>query len=217
MNKGKEYLKKSVLCLCVLFISALNANAANNSLTGIDVNYNLKDGYNVILKIAGNANVKKTVSTADMLTIILTSTLPSDAMEIIYDNTSNVNNIVVQKKNADNTLIMVEGKNIANANIFTKDISTGLVSSVESDTVFFGVNRKMLSFSIGAMIIWFLLMPFVKSRRRRKENTNINIKSVSIARTAPSIAYNTSNGYVSAPKDFVINRYMEGEKIKKAC
>ena len=75
----------------------------------------------------------------------------------------------------------------------------------------------MLSFSIGAMIIWFLLMPFVKSRRRRKENTNINIKSVSIARTAPSIAYNTSNGYVSAPKEFVINRYMEGEKIKKAC
>ena len=218
MNKGKEYLKKSVLCLCMLLISALSAEAANGSLTGIDVKQNIKDGYNVILKLAGNAGVKKTISASDTLTLILSSTLPSDTMEIIYDNTSDVNNVIVQKKNADNTIIILEGKNIANANIFTKDISTGVMAPVGTETLFFGVNKKMLSFSIGAMFLCFLLMPFFKSRRnRRNELTQNRVKNAGIKRTAPSIAYKTVKGYVSAPKDFVINRYMEGEKIKKAC
>ncbi len=223
MNIGKEYIKKILLCLCVLFFAVSSAEAVNNSLAGIDVKQNTKDAYSIILKLDGKTKINKITNANNRLTLMLNSTVPSDAIEIIYDNTSNINNVTVQKKNSDNTLVILEGKNISNANIFTQDISTGLINPINTETVFFGVNKDMLTFSIGAMFIWFLAIFGLKINRRKDKKMQINnklkinqLRDAKYSRTTPSIAYTAENSFVSVPKDFVINKYMKNEKIKKA-
>ena len=211
MKKGKEFIK-IILCFCVLFLTTLSANAINNSLTGIDVKQNAKDGYNIILKLAGKTNIKKIISSNDSLALVLNSTVPSDTMEIIYDNTSDINNVIVQKKNKDNTIVVVEGKNIANASIYTKDISSGTISEFSEKNY----NYDMLP--IGIFALGFLAMVAYRRKTNKKRNiinNHINGK-INTRKTTPNIAYNTQKSFVSAPKDFVINRYMEGEKIRKA-
>lgn len=223
MNIGKEYIKKIILFASVFLISTISAEAANNSLLGIDVKQNAKDAYNVILRVEGNADVKKTISTSDTLTLILNSTIPTDTMEIIYDNTSDVNNVIVQRKNSDNTMVVFEGKNISNAKIYTKDVSTGLVNLITTATPFFGINKNMFSFSIGIMLLWFGIFYLFRIRKQQKlqkhlKNVNKHIlKNAKVSDLTPSIAYKSQNAYVSAPKDFIINRYLEAEKIRKAC
>ena len=229
MKQGKEFIlvKKIVACIVMFFVCTLCANASIHSLTGIDVKQSTKDGYNIVLKLAGNTNIKKSVASSDTLTLFLNSTIPSDTMEIIYDNTSSINNVIVQKKNTDNTMIVLEGKNIANANIFTKDISTGNIVPLNTEHSAFVLNKNMFTYSLSVIFILFLSFLFIRPRRKTstyfkndlKKHINGNILRTGVynkERTAPSIAYNSTEKYVSAPKEFVINRYMQEEKMRKA-
>ncbi len=212
----KECIKKFVYCVLILFFTGLSANAANNSLTGIDVKQSTKDGYNIILNLEGIANVKKIMNTADTLALMLNSTVPSNEMEIIYDNTSGINNVTVQKKNQENTIIVLEGKNISNSVIYSKDISTGLITPINTGILFFGVNKNLMTLSIAAMLLWFsIIFGFRKNNRNKNKKSNKILRNISLS-TAPSIAYKPSNSYISVPKDFIINRYMQEEKIQKA-
>lgn len=218
MKEKNNILKKFILCFSVLFLFVQSVQAANTSLVGIDVKKNSKDGYNVILKLAGEANIKKMSPNNNSVTLYLASVLPSNSTEIIYDNNSNVNNVIVQKKNGDSTVIIIEGKNVSNAEIFTKNISTGILTPLTDETLFLGVNKKVFTFSIVIMLFWFVCMLCFRKKRKNismlKTNnikSNIDIYSKNI----PSIAYNKTKNYSSIPKDFVINRYMS-EKIRKA-
>lgn len=208
------YIKKIVFCLCLFLYSALTSFAANHSLMGIDVEQTSDKNYNVILKSDSNVKVKKSVSSPDNLMLVLQSTKPSDVVEIVYDNTSNVNNVMVQKKNKDNTIVLLEGKNISNADIFIKNISNGIIHPANKDMLFSGINGKMFLFSLSALLVWFLAIMSIKPKHKKAviKNSNVIYK-----RKSPSIAYNrTAGNYISAPKDFIINRYMEDEKIRKA-
>ena len=211
MKQGKEYIFQNFLfCIIALAFISMPVCAANTSLTGINVKQN-SNNTDVILKLAGNSKIKKIVNSNDNITLILNSAVPSESIDIVYDNTSNINNVIVQKKNNDNTVIMLEGKNIANASIFTKDVLNGNnLTPLNSKTLFFNFNR--LSVIFGIMFLLFILCINLKRKHTKLHSINKNIYS----KTISSVPYKTTNKFISTPKDFIINRYMEEEKIRKA-
>ena len=119
-------LTKLVLFVGVFLCSSLCSFSAENSLSGIDVQQVGESEYNVMLKLNNATNVQKIINTEDNLTLVLKETVPTDSVEIVYDNAADLQNVIVQKKNNGDTLILLEGKDIENARVFTKDLSNGL-------------------------------------------------------------------------------------------
>lgn len=225
-----------LLFICIFFFSVLNSFAAN-ALSGVDVKQIGDGSYNVILKTDSSVNIKKITDTKDTLLLILDSSIPADAVEIVYDNTSDVKNVMVQKKNSDNTMILIQGKNIENAKIFTKDISTGIVNPLDNkmnslNNYLYVANVKYLTFGFIGIIMMFILMISFRPKQTKysynvkkqyktiKQTTinNINKKKNYSKRYVPSINYRINNmGYnMSVPKDFDVQSQMfEEEQIRK--
>ena len=75
------------------------------------------------------------------MTLLLKETLPTDSVEIVYDNAADLQNVIVQKKNNGDTAVLLQCKNIQNAKIYTKDLSTGLIVQ-NSNNKFYITNKK---------------------------------------------------------------------------
>lgn len=246
MRTGKEY---SIINRCFAFVfifafAALNSFSAENSLSGVDIKQSANSGYQIFLKLDKKAQIKKIIENDDNLTLVVNSTLPSESMEIVYDSEDNFSNVIVQKKNDDNTLISLQGQNIANAEIYTKELSTGIVKQLDEkegflNGLFFIADKKILSCSILGMFFFFLMMLASRPKNKRYSSQNVNkiVKSKKMvvdtlrnknlvqSRNIPSINYkvngsfNSVNMHVSTPKDFVINNAnqpVEIEEIRKA-
>lgn len=232
-------INKCFLFICVVLLSSLSSFAAENSLLGIDVKQMPNNGYNILLRLDNTAQINKTVDSEGNLIINLNSTLPSDSMDIIYDNTSDLNNVIVQKKNKDNTVILLQGKNIANAQIFTKELSTGITKKLDAknsllSNLLFIADKKIFAFSFAAMFLMFLMMLAVRPKNQRysassikkinktAKDVNANTlrnKNLIQSKNIPSINYNVkkslNSSFMSVPKDFVINNHIVEEEIRK--
>ena len=216
--------------------------AADSSLTGIDVKQVGDADYNILLKLDNAANIQRISNDSDNLTIVLNSTIPSDSVEILYDNTANLDNVIVQKKNNENTVILLQGKNIENAKIYTKELSTGLTKENNAkenslNNYLFIADKKLASFSLLGLIAFFGLMLSLRPRNKRYSSAPVNVrnsksakkvtvntlrnKNINQSRNIPSINYRVNGSAkvaMSVPKDFVINNYnaKEVEQIRKA-
>lgn len=236
MRTRIQKLSKLLLFFAIFLCSSVLAFAAENSLLGIDVQQQ-GENYNVMLKLNNNADIQRMVNAQDSLTIVLKETVPTDSVEIIYDNAADLENVIVQKKNNGNTLILLEGKAIENASIYTKDLSTGIVSQAGKEkslsNYLFIADKKVAGFSVLGLVMFFMLMLSIRPKNKRYNSNVKNVKtqkSVSSntlrnknnnqSRNIPSINYKVNGGYskMSIPKDFVINNHMasEREQIRKA-
>ena len=230
-----SFINRFVLSVFIIFFSTLNAFAAN-SLLGVDVKQIDNDNYKIILKVNNAVNIKQFSDSADNLTLVLNSAVPSDSVEILYDNASDLKNVIVQKKNSSNTMILLQGKNIDNAKIYTKELSTGILKQFDSNAnslnkYLYIANKKYILFGLVGIILLFFLM--ISSRPDLKRNVNkkskqhnkqteyntIRNKTVSQKRYVPSIHYRINNvkTNMTLPKDFVISNLSqyEEEKIRK--
>lgn len=227
-----SFIFKFALIICIFFVSALNSYAYNNSLSGIDINQ-IQDKYNITLKLDKSVNVKKILQNDKNLTLILNSTIPADSVDIIYDNTSGIDNVIVQKKNKDNTIIYVEGNNLNNAQIYTKDLSTGLIKKSNNSIDFINTNfyisdYKYITYSILGFIFLFIALLFNRPKNRKYNSVNtseycrlntLRNKNNSKSRYIPSINYNISKSNMTVPKEFRISQlaeYEKNEQIRKA-
>ena len=223
-------LNKLVLFVGIFLCSSVVA-LAENALSGIDVQQTNTSEYNVMLKLNTSVNVQKINNGVDNLTLVLKETVPTDSVEIVYDNAADLQNVIVQKKNNGNTLILLEGKGIENANIYTKDLSNGL--TVKNDTDKLGVaDKKMVGFSIFGLLMFLLIRLSSRPKNERYASAKVNVKNVkktkkvtvntlrsknnTQSRNIPSINYNVNGSFrnMSVPKDFVINNHIE-EQIRK--
>lgn len=235
-------LNKLYLFICVLLCSTVMSFAADNSLSGIDVKQIGDANYNIMLKLDNAVNVQKVSNEKDNLTIILNDTIPSDSVEIQYDNAADLDNVIVQKKNNENTIILLQGRNIENANIYTKELSTGItkqnnLKDNSINSVLFVVDKKIVSFSVIGVMMFFFLMLSLRPKNRRYSSASVNVKNQknvkkdtintlrnknnTQSRNIPSINYRVNGSArvaMSVPKDFVINNYktQETEQIRKA-
>lgn len=246
MKSGKEFniLNKCFAFVLVCLFSTVGAFATENSLSGVDIKQSSGNGYQLFLKLDKKAQIKKIVENQDNITLVVNSTLPSESMEIIYDSEDNLSNVIVQKKNDSNTLISLQGQNIANAEIFTKELSTGVIKTLDSNEnflsgLFFVVDKKIIGSSIVAMFLFFLMMFMSKPRNKRHSMSNANNiskskqgyantlrnKNLVQSRNIPSINYRHNGSFSSVnmrattPKEFVINnqkQMVEKEQIRKA-
>ena len=236
MSKRIQKLNKLFVFICIFLCSSVLAFAAEKSLLGIDVQQQGSE-YNVMLKLDKDAEIQRMVNGEDNLTIVLKETLPTDSVEIIYDNAADLENVIVQKKKNGNTLILLEGKSIENANIYTKDLSNGVVSQYGKEkslaNYLFVVDKKIVGFSILGIMMFYILMLSLRPKNKRYNSNVKNVKNSNVSssntlrnkninqsRNIPSINYKVNGGYskMSIPKDFVINNHMarEKEQIRKA-
>lgn len=245
MKTGKKFsiINKCALFICVFLLSSISSFAAESYLSGIDIQQQVDGDYKIMLKLDKKAQIKKNIDNDGSLTLIMNSTLPSESMDIVYDNATGIKNVIVQKKNDDNTLIFMQADNIKNAQIYTKELSTGLVKQIDTDSnifnnLFFVADKKILASSIAGMILLFLMMLVSRPKEKRytasnakkhtvvKKHTNVNTlrnKNLVQSQSIPSINYrvngsfSSQNAHISKPKDFVINNYQnyEEEEIRK--
>ena len=246
MKRGKDLniINKCLAFVFVFLFCSLSSFAAENSLAGVDIKQSVNNGYQVFLKLDKKAQIQKLVENSDNITLVLKGTLPSETMEIIYDSEDNLSNVIVQKRNDDNTLISLQGKNIANAEIFTKELSTGSTKELNTkayslNSWFFIADKKILGTSVAGMFILFLMMLASKPKNRKNVSNNSNKTSKSKnnsantlrnknlvqSRNIPSINYRVNGSFTSAnahatmPKDLVVNNQKQTireQQIRKA-
>ena len=215
---------KFIIFACTFCVFTAGAFASVNSLSGIDVRPNESGSYDITFKLDKFAKIQKFNSEKDNLTLLINSTIPSDYVEIVYDNANNLDNVIVQKKNKNNTVVLLQGKNIENSEIITNELSTGIVKAGQG--LFYTADKKLTASLFGAILFLFALMLSLR-KKNSHINTNRKIQTASNkteihTRTIPSINYRINKTYktanMSVPKDFVINKYTNEvqEKIRKA-
>lgn len=245
MKIGREFniLNKCIAFVCVFLCASLVSFATENSLSEVGLKQSEDNGYQVILKLDKKAQIKKIVDGSDNLTLVVNSTLPSESMEIIYDSEDSLANIIVQKRNDNNTLISLQGENIANAEIITKEISTGATKKLDTNenalsNLFFVADKKILGVSLAGILLFFLMMVASKPKRRKtssnmSKTTNAHQTSANTLRNKnlvqsqniPSINYKVNGSFSSAnphttmPKDLVVNNKkntIREQQVRKA-
>lgn len=244
MKLGKELsiINKFFVLGVVFVLSPVFSFAVENSLSAIDVKQSSSGEYDIVLKLDKKAQVKKMVDSEGNLTLVVNSTLPSETMDIVYDSAADLENVIVQKKNKDNTLILFQGENISNAKVYTKELSTGVVKQINSNDAAFGnlffiADKKVLAMFLVGLFSFFMMMLALRPREKKytvasakkhtnvKKNTSVNTlrnKNLVQSKNIPSINYKVNgsfssvNANMSKPKDFVINKqYQEIEQIRK--
>lgn len=236
MNLGseKKYTHKFILTLFMMSVFALNAFCAENSVSSIKVKQ-IEDGeYEILLKTDKSARVRKTVE-GDSLILTIDSVVPSNSVEIVYDNAPGIQNITVQKKNSDSTLVFMQGNNIKNSVIYTKNLSTGQVNLVNSDNgLFFIADKNILRASTLIMICLFMFLIAMRPQKKKYyENKNeingliMQKKSASTLRhkaliqsaNIPSINSKINGSFVSTaitkPLGYIADENYMTEKMRK--
>ncbi len=241
-GKGFNIINKIFTLAFVLILTASNCYAAETSLAGIDVDRDNNGEYKITLKLDGSAQVKKSFDADGGLTVLLSSTLPSEAVDIAYDNASGLNNVIVQKKNKTNTMISFEGEDIQNAQIYIKELSTGMVKPLETkngilSSILFTADKKLLCTSLSAVLFLFFIMLASRPKstrytpeklnnavKRRKQRTVNTLRNKNLAQTGdiPSInsgingSFYSARLYMTTPSEFIVNNQYKEEKIRKA-
>ncbi len=233
MNIRIEYgiIKKFLLLFFIFVFSALNVQA-QNALSSVSVSQTAGNSYNITLKTDGSVRIKKYAESENNLLLVLNSVVPADSVEIVYDNASGLENVIVQKKNDNNTTILFQGKNVENSKIFVKELSTGLLKPFDSNTLsdyLYIENIKYFSYAFSVIVVLFLMMILFRpgykiyrskqkvSKKTIQNSQTLRTKQYTAKRYIPSINYKVSvqKRNMTIPKDFVISNHME-EKIRKA-
>ena len=228
---------KILLLFFVFICSNFFAYSAENSLSEISVKKTYSGQYNILLKLNKSANVKKSFD-GENLILTIPSTLPSDSIDIIYDNASGLHNVTVQKKNTNNTLILLQGDNISNSQIFTKDISTGFTKKIDDSNPFFtnilfvSDKKFVVLFSLLALFFFTIILAskprtktsvqqqhFSSSNSYHNKSMTLRRKNLLQSKNIPSISYKLNGSFssvsVSKPSDFDFNNNQLDEQIRK--
>ncbi len=238
MKKGNNTISviKSIILTVFFVFFGLQSYASVYSLSAIEVNKNESGQYSVILKTDKRISVKKEESVNGKLTLLLGSTLPSDSTDIIYDNSPEISNIVVQKKNKNSTLVLFEGAGINNAQIYIRDLSSGIVYKTDNGKF---LNKKIKTGSalFGVLLSILYLFALKKNKnkkyvasgnyigRKQKRSVSVNTlrnKNLVQSKNIPSISskvsgsFNSAKVYMSIPSELAVNESFEQEQIRKA-
>lgn len=121
MSKFLKVLFLMLMSFCV----SNKVFASDNVLQAIQVN-GAKDSYNIVLKSDDVAELKKTVQAPNKMIINLKGIRASKTINTIYNNTSNVDSVVVEPINDENVKILIQGENVANAQVNFDTLKTPL-------------------------------------------------------------------------------------------
>lgn len=119
-------LKKICLIISIgFFLISGKAFASDNVLQAIQID-GVKDSYNIILKSDDVAEVKRTVQASNKMILNLKGIRASKTINTIYNNTSNVDSVVVEPTGDDSVTILVQADNASNAEVHFDTLKTPL-------------------------------------------------------------------------------------------
>lgn len=121
MNK---FLKFSLVIFAINFIGN-SVLASDNVLQAIQVD-GVKDSYNIILKSDDVAEVRKTIQAPNKMVIDLKGIRASKTINTIYNNTANVDSVVVEPTSDDTVKILIQAQNVSNAEVHFDSLKTPL-------------------------------------------------------------------------------------------
>lgn len=121
MNKLLKVLLLIILSICV----NNKTFASDNVLQAIQVN-GVKDSYNIVLKSDDVAELNKTVQAPNKMVLNLKGIRASKTINTIYNNTSSVDSVVVEPINDNTVKILIQGENVANAEVNFDTLKTPL-------------------------------------------------------------------------------------------
>lgn len=104
-------MKKQFIALATTMMLCSSAFAADVNLSEIEFS-SANKGYNVVLKTDKNTSFRKTLQNEDKLVIELKNTITSDNFSTIYNDVSEINNVIVTPVGKDDLKIQIQGKNV---------------------------------------------------------------------------------------------------------
>lgn len=102
-----------------------SAFSSDNVLQAIQVD-GTKDSYNIILKSDDVAELKKTIQAPNKMVLNLKGIRASKTINTIYNNTSNVDSVVVEPTGEDSVKISIQADNVSNAGVHFDSLKTPL-------------------------------------------------------------------------------------------
>lgn len=126
LNKCIKNMINKILVVLTLVVGFNTcAFASDNVLQAIQID-GVKDSYNIILKSDDVAEMKKTVQAPNKMMINLNGIRASKTINTIYNNTSSVDSVVVEPNGDESVKILIQGENVANAQIHFDTLKTPL-------------------------------------------------------------------------------------------
>lgn len=127
MNKHCAGSLKNILLMFAIGL-CFNVNcvfASDNVLQAIQVD-GTKDSYNIILKSDDVAELRKTIQAPNKMVLDLKGIRASKTINTIYNNTSNVDSVVVEPTGDDSVRVLVQAENVGSANVHFDTLKTPL-------------------------------------------------------------------------------------------
>ncbi len=213
-----------------LFFTSLASFADFNVISSVDINQGENSNYNIILNTDKPVKISKLSKDTNSLAFTVNSAIPADNIEISYDTASDLNNVIVQKKNAYNTSINIQGRNIDNAQIFINSLYDGTLTKANINNDSF--NNYFLPFGL----IFFALIALFKPKKQTKNiqtpkklkaktinsyNATLRNKNNLRQDVLPSMNYKVTGSFkssvVTIPQELVTNTYDDiPQEIRKA-
>ena len=109
----------------------LNAMAAQNLLSAVEIK-NSENGYQVLLRADKATEVRKTTQSSDDVILELRGVSPLESVGTIYNNVPEIDNVMIEPLDNNNTRVLIHGKNIATANISFKPVDSLLNADDQS-------------------------------------------------------------------------------------
>ncbi len=117
--------------LTVILFSGMKAFAADNVLQAVEMD-GRNDSYNIILRSDDKADVQKTIQAPNKMILTLNGIRASKTINTIYNNTANVDSVVVEPTGDDSVRIFIQADNVENAVVNFDTLKTPLASQPES-------------------------------------------------------------------------------------
>ena len=177
-----------VFATVIVFIGN-NAFASDNVLQAIQVD-GIKDSYNIILKSDDVAELKKTVQAPNKMVLNLKGIRASKTINTIYNNTSNVDSVVVEPIGEDSVKILIQADNAENAQVHFDTLKTplGVLDKIQKPTA--KADELILNAPIESY------QP-VYGKDSNEENTGFSISAAMASPLARNLKNIMKNGKIS--------------------
>lgn len=183
MNKGycvKDFKNIFLLTLVIGFsLIGKSAFASDNVLQAIQID-GVKDSYNIVLRSDDTAELKKTIQAPNKMTLTLKGIRASKSINTIYNNTADVDSVVVEPTGNDAVKILIQADNVQDANIQFDTLKTPLgvldKSSKSNNNEELILNKPMESYK-----------PVYDETSQEEDASGISLSSLMAGSTATNI------------------------------
>ena len=113
------------LSLTALIVCTGFSGVYANTLSEVEIN-SMDSGYGIVLKTEEAAQMKKTISSPDKMSVELKDVTASENLNTVYNNVANIDNVTISPASKNDIKITFKGKDIANSKISFETLKTDI-------------------------------------------------------------------------------------------